>query len=173
MTARTITGRYTPVMAGRRSGRSVVPINDVAAAVRRARAIDLRIQGHSSAEIARELSVTPATVDGYLADGLAMMPPTDAEEHRRLQLLRYDKMLAALWPQIEHGAPDAVRSAVLIEQERSKLIGTYATTKVDTTLTVQTEADRALAELLRDAEAQMKAREKQILDAEVISDGGA
>jgi hypothetical protein len=169
----TITGRYTPAMTGRRRDGRVVPITHVAVAVRRARAFELAVSGKNPVEIAEELQVTPSTASMYVTEALAMLPPPDVEEARRLEVARLDAMLQALWPQIKHGNPDAVRAAIPVTQERMKIIGGYAASRVDAVVTVQTEADRALVELLKQAEAEMTRREAQILDADVVEGGEA
>lgn len=137
------------------------------------KALELRIQGMSPMDIARQLNIAPRTVVTYLSEALGMLPPPDLEEVRRLEIARLDAMLNRLWPQVEHGAPDAIRSAILVTQERMKILGGYAATKMDTTVTTQTEADRALADFLAAAKAEMELRETQILDAEVVDSDGS
>lgn len=172
MSAGTITGRYTPAMAGRRGDGRVVPITQVAVAVRRTKAMELAVAGKNPVEIAEELGVTVHTATTYLSEALAMLPPPEIDEARRLELARLDAMWKALWPQIQHGNPDAVRAAIPLTQERMKILGGYAASKVDAVITHQTEADRALAELLNEAQAQVANREREILDAEVVADAG-
>lgn len=162
-------------MAGRtggRGGNNVVPMNAAAVATRRAKALELRVAGHTPVEIAAQLKVPLHHVETYIADALAMLPPPDVDEARRLELARLDQMSKALAPQIAHGNPDAIRAAIPVTQERMKIIGGYAASKVDAVVTHQTEADRQLAELLAQTRAEVAARERSIVDAEVV-EGGA
>lgn len=145
-------------------------MNSAAVALRRTKALELRVSGMDPVEIARELKVAPATAHAYITEALAMLPPPDIEEARRLELARLDMMQLALSPQIKHGNPDAIRAAIPLTQERMKIVGGYAASKVDATVTTQTEADRALADMLREARLQMEARQKTILEAEVVAD---
>lgn len=132
----------------------------------------MRADGHSPADIADELGVSETVVKNYLAQALAMLPPADLDQTRNLELHRLDTWLLALKPQLEHGNPDAVRTALLISQERSKLEGLYAAQRVEQTIIEMTEADRALQELIHEAKAQMKRTEASIIEAEVVDDGG-
>ena len=89
-------------------------------------ALELRKAGAPYREIARQLGVdvhtAHADVGAELAD-LRTATVDRAEELRALELERYDRMVAGLWPQIEKRSPPAVTAAVRVSERRARLLG--------------------------------------------------
>jgi hypothetical protein len=74
-----------------------------------------------------------------------------AEELRALELERFDRMVAGLWPQIEKGSPPAVTAAVRVSERRARLLGldepTATRTELSGSLSVTAEKLAAEREL--------------------------
>jgi hypothetical protein len=112
--------------------RNAQPAADDAAveaiAERRAMALELRKAGGSYREIARQLSVDVHTVHGDVAAELAALRETTvgrAEELRALELERFDRMIAGLWPQIQKVArPPSRRRFASVNAVRDSSVST-------------------------------------------------
>ena len=86
----------------------------------------LRIEGKSMRAIAEILHLSPGYVCQLLQKALEEKKEElagTAEKHIANQAARLDKMLEALWPNVEAGDPKAIASALAIEDRRSKLLG--------------------------------------------------
>ncbi|HKJ76511.1 MAG TPA: hypothetical protein VKA64_04830, partial [Gammaproteobacteria bacterium] len=53
----------------------------------------------------------------------------DAEEVKRLELERLDRMLLSLWPKVTNGDPQAVEKALKVSERRARLLGIDAPTR--------------------------------------------
>ncbi|HEX2677189.1 MAG TPA: helix-turn-helix domain-containing protein [Polyangiales bacterium] len=98
---------------------------------RRAKVTDLRIKGHSIRAIAEQLGCSLATVHGDIEAVLLRATDeskTRMEQSRELSLRRLDAANLAMWPQVQKGDPEAVRTLVRIEERRAKLEGHDAAT---------------------------------------------
>ena len=96
----------------------------IVAAARQLRALELRKQGKQYSEIAAELgyasgSGAHAAVRGALKKTLQ----EPADELRAIENARLDAMLAALWPAIERGDAKAIAAGVKLSERRAKLNG--------------------------------------------------
>jgi len=91
------------------------------------RCLQLRANGLSFREIARELKVAPATAYKAVARGLAAVNAgcrEQAQELRALEALRLDQMQAALWQQaIEERDCKAIDRILRIMERRARLLG--------------------------------------------------
>jgi predicted XRE-type DNA-binding protein len=86
----------------------------------------LRLTGMSQSQIAEVLGVTQPYVCVLLKKAVEEKKEElagTAEKHIANQAARLDKMLEALWPNVEAGDPKAIASALAIEDRRSKLLG--------------------------------------------------
>lgn len=100
------------------------------------RALDLRIEGRSYAEIADEMGVSIPTVFQYVAEGLERLTGEEvrnADIARQLHLLRLDALLHAQWSKALAGSSEAAQVALRILERQSKLLGLDAPAKVDIT----------------------------------------
>lgn len=94
------------------------------AAERDVRAFELKKHGWTYEAIAKEFGVTRPAVFKMVKRQLAKLPPIpDLADFRRLELERTDDLIAALWPRVEAGEPEAVRAVVLVMTRRSRLAG--------------------------------------------------
>lgn len=106
-------------------------------AQRRTQALDLRVLGASYRDIARTLGVSERTAYLDVQDGIALLDAVTkerAERVRDLELLRLDRMTAALAAPAMGGAIDAINTTVRLMERRAKLIGLDAPTKVAPTI---------------------------------------
>jgi hypothetical protein len=109
-----------------------------AAAVRRVKALDLRIGGLPYRAIAAALGVSVHAAHGDVKRALselAKLEASKAEDVRRLELERIDAAVAGLWPLIsrQEGAPadpKAVNALVNLMDRRAKLLGLDAPQRV-------------------------------------------
>lgn len=104
------------------------------AAVRRQRALEMRIAGSTLREIAAELEVAQSTVCNTLQTALRHTNAQTAsmvEEYRRLSNERFDKLIKALMPKAEKGSAQAAEAVRRIEVSRHKIMGTGAPQKFE------------------------------------------
>jgi DNA-binding CsgD family transcriptional regulator len=144
---RRIKGNATGAQRRRRGRRGQVE----AIAERRAMALELRKSGAAYREIARQLGVDVHTAHGDVGAELAAlreMTVGRAEELRALELERFDRMVAGLWPQIEKGSPPAVTAAIRVSERRARLLGLDApvVTKNELTGALSVTAEKLAAE---------------------------
>jgi hypothetical protein len=101
---------------------------------RKTTALDLRRRGYSFERIADALGCSVGTAHGDVKRALALAAEKlseDASEHLALDLQRVDAMLAALWPAIEAGDPQAVEKGLKAMERRAKLLGLDAATRTE------------------------------------------
>lgn len=104
-------------------------------AERRAKAIRLKIEGHSYTEIAEKLGyssrgsansdVRRALEKHVIEEGLAV------EAWRELELARLDVLQRAIWPEAMEGSPRAIETALKILDRRAKLLGLDSAIKLE------------------------------------------
>ena len=111
----------------------------------------LRVRGASYTEIAAELGISTQTAHASIRRGLAARAvlPETVESVRRLELERLDTWLSRLAPRLDQGDDGAIRTALAVQERRSRLLGLDAPTQAQITATVQAltdaELDAALA----------------------------
>lgn len=101
-------------------------------AARRLQALSLRKAGAPYRAIAAELKVSVETaysdVQAELA-ALEALSSTEAENVRQLELRRLDDLQLALSAAVRRGDPQAIRTALLVMERRSKYLGIDAAKK--------------------------------------------
>lgn len=104
----------------------------VLARLREARAIELRVQGYSYPEIARELGYqTPGAAYRAVVRGLSRVyPEEEARQLLRLELARLDELLRVLWPKAVEGDLGAIDRVLRIIERRARLMGLDAPEKI-------------------------------------------
>lgn len=104
-------------------------------AARRQRALELRIEGKTVRQIAAELGVSKTQIGKDLQRELAALDQANqasAAELRALELERLDTLDAKVRVGLEAETdPRLVREAIRVSEQRSKLLGLYAPTKVE------------------------------------------
>ena len=100
--------------------------NEVRLAERRSKACDLRRSGMSYRSIAAEcgVSVQTAWQDVHVVLDKLDAEATDAlNTHRRIGLLRLDRLIELAWTQAEQGDLQAIEQARKLEADRRKMLG--------------------------------------------------
>lgn len=141
-------------------GESKLSPRRIEAAERQTQALELRKAGISYDAIAGRLGFAGAQ-GAYEAvkSALQRTQQEPADEVRRLEVERLDKLLTALWPEALKGNVQAVDRVLKIMERRASLLGLDAAKEVDIRLRVRElaeqegldpdEAVRAAEELLR------------------------
>lgn len=104
---------------------------------RRGKALDLRRSGASLRRIAAQLGVSHVQVRTDIKEALeeAIKENVDnAEQLRTMELERLDDMLLRISKQVSDGHLGAIDRALRISEQRAKLLGLYAPTKIEGTL---------------------------------------
>lgn len=98
--------------------------NRALAAARRARAIELRAQGRTYEDIARELGyANRGTVCHIVSDALRARTDDAVDTLRLLEAQRLDALQVALWDKAMAGDVHAARAAIRIIISRCRLLG--------------------------------------------------
>ncbi|MEM8933764.1 MAG: hypothetical protein AAGE94_21415 [Acidobacteriota bacterium] len=118
----------------------------VHAALRRAKALELRKAGATYDQIADQLGYA-SRASAYKAVAKALKAIEDqvvegATEMCRLEVERLDRLLVALWPKASAGHLGAIDRVIRISERRCRLLGIDAAIRADhqVTATVQVEA---------------------------------
>lgn len=116
--------------------------------VRRADALKLRLAGDSFREIADALDFRGAS-GAYAAVEAALTEVVEepTAQLRAMELARCDAMTKSLWPQVEAGDTDAIRTCLKVMERRAKLTGLDAPVKVDVSELFRREAEAAGLEI--------------------------
>lgn len=100
------------------------------------KALELRRAGASYRDIARTMGVSVSIAHKLVTRGMKRLVARceeKAEDIRSMELDRLDKLQLAVWPQAAKGQLQAVDRMLKIMDQRAKLLGTYAPTKVAST----------------------------------------
>lgn len=116
------------------------------------RAVEMRTQGHTYQQIADACGVSMSAaykaVCTYLEQTRAIAREA-AEEVRRIELDRLDRMLAAVAPKAEDGDLQAVQTAIKLQERRAKLLGLDAPAETRTTHDAAPDVVRQLVALVQ------------------------
>ena len=104
----------------------------ITAAQRQAYAMELRLSGASLEEIRDVLGYRGASgVHRAIKAGLDRMLQEPADELRKLEVRRLDKMLKGIWADAVSGKEFKIDRALKIMDRRAKLLGLDAPTKIE------------------------------------------
>jgi len=96
----------------------------LAKAERSAKALSLRKEGHTYAQIAAELGFAArGSAHNAVTAALRKAVVGPAEELREIEALRLDAMQMALWPRVIAGDIEAIRIVVRVSERRCRLFG--------------------------------------------------
>jgi len=101
---------------------------------RERRGLALRLEGKTYQQIARELGMSEAGAYKAVLRALTRLNEKIAEqadEVRRLELERLDRLLLGLWPQAARGNQGAVDRVLRIMERRARLLGLDAPNALD------------------------------------------
>lgn len=147
---------------GRGAGRKVD------ADARRARRIEvmaLRLAGFSQEQIAERFDVSGQQVQAWIDDAMAAAESPNVAQMRSLENQRLDRAQSAIWSQVVAGNLKAIDTFMRISQQRSKINGLYAATKIDLNVGIRHEMEAALSNLEH-----LVSQQAEILDADVVED---
>lgn len=96
----------------------------------RKRVLDLRLAGHSQAEICNITGWGKSRVSRYLSSAIADITRESAEEYIELQQQRFDALLVGIWNDATHGDTWKIDRALAIEDQRARLLGLYKTAEL-------------------------------------------
>jgi predicted DNA-binding protein (UPF0251 family) len=149
----------------RRNGQHYSPQEIDAQAIE---ALRLKILGKRDVDIAAALGVARATVTKRLAQAIETHGQATVAEHREIAKQRLEVALQALAPGVEAQDYEAVRIWAEVTAKYAKLVGAEAPVQAEVHVTVETEQEKQLRDLLAQAERDEKVRESEIVDAEVV-----
>jgi hypothetical protein len=137
-----------------------------ATAERRGKAVAMKIAGLDFETIAKRLGYASrgaacTDIDRALAANIAEQNQ-QAAELRELEILRLDRLQAAAWTAAVGGDLRAIETVLKVIDRRARLNGLDGSVKVDMQVTETTQADLALQEMIREAEARLAADEAKI-----------
>jgi hypothetical protein len=114
---------------------------DITHAERQREALRLRKGGATYEDISRALGLgSTAAAHGLVRYALHKVIREPAEQVLRLELQRYDALLAGLWAKAEAGNEDAVETCLRVMSARQKLLGIDAPTKLQIQADVSAQA---------------------------------
>lgn len=129
----------------------------VTAAQRSARAVELRTQGYSFAQIAKELGyATPYSAWRAVNNALQKLPAKHVEAYRNLEMERTELALRAIYPKVVRGDLMAIKRWTELIELQCRILGLFVPTKVEHAV-VDDDSDplyRLLDALARRVEAQ-------------------
>lgn len=140
----------------------------VEAEQRRARRVEvmaLRLAGFSLEQIAERFDVTSSQVDAWISDAMAAAEAPNVAAMRSLENQRLDRAQSAIWSQVIAGNLKAIDTFMRLSQQRSKINGLYAATKIDLNVGIRHEMEAALTNL-----ESLVTQQAEILDAEIVDD---
>lgn len=149
--------------AAKGSKRSVAEVNYKA---QRVEIMALRVAGFSESQIAERMDLNSEVVSRIIEETLDKAVNPAIAEMRRLENQRLDRAQSAIWSEVVKGNLKAINTFLRISQQRSKVNGLYAPTKVEMNIGIKREMETALSEL----ESLLNYQASQIVDAEVVED---
>ena len=114
-----------------------------AAQARRIRALELRLSGASYRQIGAALGVSSPVAFQDVKRALRETMQEPADEVRRIEIDRLDRLLLAVWPKALTGDTSAVHTALRIMERRAVMLGLDAPKKVDIVGDARAAAERA------------------------------
>lgn len=98
--------------------------------LKRKDALDMRRQGMGYREIAKALDCSLGNAHKLVETAIAQIPVESAEDVRRIELARLDRMLRGVSKYANTGDPKAILAVVKIMDRRAKYLGLDAPSKV-------------------------------------------
>ena len=133
-------------------------------------ALRLKILGTRDIDIAAALGLSRPTVAKRIRHAIDTTGPLYVAEYREIAKQRYEVAIQALAPGVAERDPEALRLWLDATAKYARLVGAEAPPQVEMHVTVETEQERGLREMLAQAERDEKARETVIVEGEVVTD---
>ncbi|MEV6219784.1 sigma factor-like helix-turn-helix DNA-binding protein [Nocardia sp. NPDC051833] len=122
---------------------------------KRNRALELRMEGKSQAEIAEELGVSSSSVSRYITQAVKEITRENAEEYLTIELGRLDFLWELIHPDLkakDKGYEWKIDRALSIIDQRAKLTGSYKAAELrviaDAKGNVSSEAESMVGQLV-------------------------
>lgn len=131
-------------------------------------ALRLKVLGQRDVDIAAALGISRPTVAKRIRHAVETHGQATVAEYREVAKQRYEVAMQALAPGVKDQDYEAVRLWVETTAKYAKLVGAEAPVQVEAHVTVETEQEKQLRDLLAQAERDEKVRESEIVDAEVV-----
>jgi DNA-binding Lrp family transcriptional regulator len=131
-------------------------------------ALRLKVLGTRDVDIAAALGLSRPTVAKRIRHAVETHGPTNVTAYREIAKQRYEAGLTKLVPLMAEGNLDAIRLWFDGTAKYAKLVGAEAPVQAEVHVTVETEQEKQLRDLLAQAERDEKVRESEIVDAEVV-----
>jgi hypothetical protein len=149
---------------GNSAGRDV---KRVAQAEQEKRVLELRIEGHSYEEIAKRVGLAGKTGAWTVARrAIRRIPEDQANEARRLEVARLDRLLSGVFSKARGGDIKAIGAVLSLMDRRASLLGLDAP-KTTNHVVVQRELERVLNRLEQTLEPEVYAQVLRAIAAEV------
>lgn len=131
-------------------------------------ALRLKILGTRDHDIAETLGLSRATVAKRIAYAISELGQQTVAEYREIAKQRYEVAIQALTPGVAAQDPESIRLWLDATAKYAKLVGAEAPVQAQVEVTMVTEQEKQLRDLLAQAERDEKVRESVIVDAEVV-----
>ena len=129
-------------------------------------ALRLKVLGWSDIDIGKKLGFTRATVAKRIKYAIETHGPATVAEYREIGKQRYEALIRET---LERATPENYLEAIGRAADlNAKLVGAEAPVQAEVHVTVETEQEKQLRDLLAQAERDEKVRESEIVDAEVV-----
>ena len=110
--------------------------------VRELKALDLRLAGASYRQIGQQLNVSHVQAQRDVHRMLKEVASEPAEEVRKAELARLDRLVMAHWPAAVQGDSKATLMVLQIMDRRARYLGLDAPQKIDLTASIREMAER-------------------------------
>jgi len=135
---------------------------------RRAKVLEMRLQGYSVAQIAQTLGISPTLAAAHLANALDASVVENTTQLRQMELERLDRMLTVLENGISVGDPKAVTAAIRVSERRARLLGLDKPIQVEATVVTVDLIDREIERLSAKLAAAPEVFEGEVIDEHVV-----
>lgn len=136
-------------------------------------ALRLKVLGWSDIDIGKNLGINRMTVGKRIKYAVETHGQATVAEYREVGKQRYEALIReALTDVTPETKAEAIRIAGDLNAKLMRLVGAEAPVQAEVHVTVETEQEKQLRDLLAQAERDEKVRESEIVDAEVVESDG-
>jgi len=132
-------------------------------------ALRLKILGRRDIDIAEHLGISRPTVRSRIRHAIATTGEQSVAEYREIAKQRFEVAVQALAPGVANGDPESIRLWLDATAKYAKLVGAEAPVQAQVEVTMVTEQEKQLRDLLAQAERDEKVRESTLIEGEVVT----
>jgi DNA-binding Lrp family transcriptional regulator len=132
------------------------------------RALELKVRGWSDIAIGEQLGLSRLTVSKRIKHAVATHGAPTVAEYRELGKQRYEALIRTALEKGKDNPLEAVRVAGDLNAKLMKLVGAEAPVRAEVEVTMVTEQEKQLRDLLAQAERDEKVRESTLIEGEVV-----